>query len=190
MEPSQKKAQNGQSGDDTAQTGSLRDQASMIMQLEAKIRELAEQNAKFTDLAARAQADLQNAKVRLERDSSDMRKFAAESVVRRLLPTVDNIQRASRQMPEGLKSDEWVKGMLATTQELLRQLKDLGLQEMESLGQPSDPSFHEILMEGPGEKGKVIEVFDEGYVLSGKVIRPAKVKVGNGEVAGGTGVES
>jgi len=49
---------------------------------------------------------------------------------------------------------------------------------MSSMGSLIDPARHEVLMTGPGEAGKVLEVFEEGYELSGKVLRPAKVKIG------------
>ena len=151
--------------------------------LEAKVKELTEQVAKLTDIAARAQADLQNAKGRMEREREDIGKYALESFILRLLPTVDNFQRAMQHLPPALKDDEWAKGVLAMEQELLRILADVGLTRMDSLGKPLDPHRHEPLMEGPGKRGTVAEVFEEGYELNGRVLRPAKVRAGNGEEA-------
>lgn len=136
---------------------------------------------RLKDMAGRAQADLQNAKQRLEREAQDMRSFAAESVVRRILPTLDNFQRAFQSVPADLATNEWVKGVTAIEQELFRQVTELGLRRMESLGKPVDPQQHEVLSAGPGEDGTVAEVFEEGYTLNGKVIRPAKVRAGNGQ---------
>jgi molecular chaperone GrpE len=147
-------------------------------ELEAKIKELSEQIAKLTDIAGRAQADLQNAKIRLEKSREEMGKFAAEETLRRLLPVIDNFQRAFQHLPEDLKNHEWVKGIVAIEQDLMRHLGSMGLSRMESLGRPVDPSRHEILMTGEGEDGKVIEVFEEGFELHGRVLRPAKVKAG------------
>lgn len=141
-------------------------------------KELAQELARLKEIAARAQADLQNAKDRLHREADDFRRYAAEGVMRRLLPTIDNFQRAIQHVPRELKDNEWVKGVVAMEQELLRGLQDAGLKRMESLGVAADPARHEILMTGPGEEGNVIEVFEEGYVLYEKVLRPAKVKVG------------
>lgn len=149
--------------------------------LETKVKELEEQLMKLTDVAGRAQADLQNAKARMVKDDEERRKFAAEFVLQRLLPTIDNFQRAFQHLPEDLKNHEWVKGIFSVEQDLMKQLSALGLKRMESLGKPVDPNVHEVLMTGPGEEGKVIEVFEEGYELNGKVMRPAKVKVGAGK---------
>lgn len=136
--------------------------------------------ARFKELAARAQADLQNAKARVEREREEIGKFAAESLILRLLPTIDNLQRAMKHLPDALKDDEWAKGVLATEQELMRRLSDAGLKRIEALGQPIDPLRHEVLMAEDGGEGVVVEVFEDGYELSGKVLRPAKVKAGRG----------
>jgi molecular chaperone GrpE len=151
-----------------------------LADLQKQIKDLEVQVQKLTDIAGRAQADLQNAKTRLERDAQEMRTFAAEVVVKRLLPTVDNFQRAFQHLPSELQAHEWVKGVTAIEQDLMKQLTDMGLKKIASHGQAVDPHKHEVLMQGPGEAGKITEVFEEGYELNGKVIRPAKVKVGGG----------
>lgn len=147
---------------------------------QATIKQLEEQVLKLTDIAGRAQADLQNAKARLMRDQDDMRKFAGEMVIMKLLPVIDHLQRAFQHLPEELKQHEWVKGIVAIEQDLLRHFADLGLKRMSSLGESVDPNKHEVLLTGPGEEGNVIDVVEEGYELHGKVLRPAKVKAGQG----------
>lgn len=141
---------------------------------------LLQENAKLKDLAARAQADLQNAKARLDKEAGDSRKYASEGLLRALLPTIDNLQRAFSHLPEDLQSHEWVKGVQAVEQAFMKDLQMAGLQRMQSLGQPSDPHVHEVLQMGPGAEGVVTEVYEEGYLLYDKVLRPAKVKVGDG----------
>lgn len=139
---------------------------------------LQEELNRLKEIAGRAQADLQNAKDRLQREAEEFRRYAAEGVIRRLLPTIDNFQRAVKHVPAELKDHEWVRGIVAMEQELLRGLQDAGLKRMESLGVPVDATKHEVLMTGSGEEGRVIEVFEEGYLLHDKVLRVAKVKVG------------
>jgi molecular chaperone GrpE len=169
MEPqNQTQGDDGQRGDDR------------IADLEKHVKELTEQLSRVTDLAARSQADLQNAKARMQKDSDDFRKFASEAVIKKLLPTIDNFQRAAAHLPKDLEGHEWVKGMMATEQELLRQLQELGLKKMDVIGQQVDTSKHEVLTVGDGPEGQVTEVFEDGYELHGKVLRPAKVKVGGG----------
>ena len=149
-----------------------------VTKLQAEVAGLKQELSKLKDLAGRAQADLQNAKDRLERERQDVSKFALEGTLKRLLPTIDNFQRAFQHLPEDLENHDWVKGVSAIEQELVKQATDLGLKKMEALGASLDPSKHEVLQAGPGEEGKVIEVFEEGYEFNGRVLRPAKVKVG------------
>ncbi len=138
--------------------------------------------ARLKDLAGRAQADVQNAKQRMEREAADLRSFAAEGVIRRILPTLDNFQRAFSAVPADIASHEWVKGLTAIEQDLLKQVFDMGLSRMQSLGAVVDPAIHDIITVGPGDDGKVIEVFEEGYTLNGKVLRPAKVRAGSAAI--------
>lgn len=151
--------------------------------LQKELKTLQDELNRFRDMAARAQADLQNAKARVERESDELRKFAGEQIVRRMLPTLDNFQRAFQHVPQELQSHEWVKGVAAIEQDLMKQMQDVGLTRMQSLGSHVDPAKHEVLMTGSGDDGKVIEVFEEGYELNGKVLRPSKVRVGDGKPA-------
>lgn len=153
-----------------------------IAALQTELAALKEQVNSLTELAARAQADLQNARGRLERDAGELRKFAAEGVLRQLLPTVDNFQRAFQHLPDELKNHEWVKGITAIEQDLMRTLGELGLQKFSPVGEKIDPSRHEVLLTAPGEVNTVLDVLEDGYTLHGKVLRPAKVKAGEGPV--------
>lgn len=136
---------------------------------------------KLKDMAARAQADLQNAKIRMEKEAQDIRTYAVLGLVERLLPTIDNFQRAFNHLPEDLKDHEWVKGLQAMEQQLITDLQAVGLRKMDSIDQQLDPQRHEVLQSAPGEKDMVTQVLEEGYEFNGKVIRPAKVVVGNGD---------
>ncbi len=150
--------------------------------LRRQVTDLTAQVQKLTDMAARAQADLQNAKGRMQRDREELGRFATENVVRLLLPVLDHFRRAVEHLPKDRKDDEWTKGVLAIEQEFFRVLSELGLARMEVLGAQVDTARHEVLSVGPGAEGEVTEVFEDGYEIAGKVIRPAKVKVGDGSV--------
>lgn len=151
---------------------------SRINELEAKIEELTEQLKKASEVSSRSQAELQNAKIRLEREAGEIRKFASEAVLLKLLPTIDNLQRALKLLPKSLESDNWVKGIVALEQQFLKEVGDMGLKRFESVGQPLDAERHEVLMQVEGAAGTVIDVLEDGYELHGKVVRPAKVKAG------------
>lgn len=159
-------------GDDMAKAN----QSAAAQDIEAMQAEL----ERYKNLAARAQADLQNAKARVEKESQDLRKYATEGLILRILPTLDNFQRAFLHIPKDIEGNEWVKGVSAIEADLMRQMTDAGLSRLQVMGEVANPDRHEILTVGPGEEGKVTEVLEEGYELNGRVIRPAKVRVGDG----------
>ncbi len=162
--------------------------AAEFTELTKKIEELTQQLKAHSEAASRAQAELTNAKMRMEKEAQEIRKFASEMALLKFLPTIDNLQRALKHLPKDIEDKkgvypelvEWVKGIVALEQGFLKQVGELGLKKFESLGQKIDALRHEVLMEGPGEAGTVIEVLEDGYELHGKVIRPAKVKAGGG----------
>ncbi len=139
--------------------------------------------ARLKDIAGRAQADLQNAKERLKREREEIGLFAAEKLMLSILPTLDGFQRAMKHLPADLANNEWVKGIAATEADLMNRLKEMGLKRFDSVGTKADPKTEEIVMTGPGEEGVVVEMLEDGYTLHDKVLRPAKVKVGDGSQA-------
>jgi len=161
-------------------TKQIEDLQSQISTITVELSASKAEAAKMKDLAARSQADLQNAKGRVERERSELAAFALEAMLRKLLPTIDSFQRAFQHLPEELKKHEWVKGVTAIEHQLLKELEGAGLRRMSSIGATVDPQKHEVLQQGEGKKDAVIEVYEEGYELSGRVLRPAKVKIGDG----------
>lgn len=169
-------------GDDelTAKIKALEAEDGKTKESQQKMDELSEQLKKASDMASRSQAELQNVKIRLEREAADLRKYASEAVLLKLLPTIDNLQRALKSIPKDIADNAWVKGIVALEQSFIKQAADMGLKRFESIDQPLDAERHEVLMQGPGKAGTVTEVIEDGYELHGKIVRPAKVKVGGG----------
>lgn len=147
----------------------------------AKCAQLQAELDKMKDLAGRAQADLQNAKDRMQREGEDIRKFALENTLLSLLPTIDNFQRAFDHLPEELSDHDWVKGVQAIEQDLVSKLSAMGLERIECKGETVDPDKHEVLQTGSGEEGIITDVVEDGYTFNGRLIRPAKVVVGDGD---------
>ena len=149
------------------------------------VKALGEELARMKELAARAQADLQNARERMRREAQEVRAFALEGMFLKLLPTVDNLRRAFDHLPADLAAHEWVRGLRAVEQAMAKDFADSGLRKMECMGQAADPHRHEVLASRPGAKDVILAVVGDGYELHGKMLRPAKVIVGDGTV--GTG---
>lgn len=133
----------------------------------------------MTELAKRTMADFQNYKRRQDEERRVIITMANVDLIRSLIPITDNLDRAKQHVPAG--AEEWFKGIEMCTTQLHKVLNDSGLKPIESLNQPFNPDLHEGLAQGPGPKDTVIEELEKGYMLGDRVIRHAKVKVGNGE---------
>jgi molecular chaperone GrpE len=166
---------------DDASESDAHDQNTKVLAMEGQIKDLLQKLQHMTDLAARSQADLQNAKTRMQKDREELQRFSAELTLRMLLPTIDNFQRAAQHLPKDIEGHEWVKGMLATEKELVRQFQELGLQRMECMGTPVDTAMHDVVSVAEGDEGVIVQVLEDGYTLHGRLLRPAKVVVGGGK---------
>lgn len=148
-------------------------------------QKLVEDMQKMTEVAQRALADLANFKRRTEEERAHVIVYANLELIKDLLPVLDNFQRAQTHLPENMNDDtqNWVNGILQTFKQFQDALTKRGLTEMKTVGEKFDPHSHEAMLQGPGEKDVVVEELEKGYLLGEKVVRTAKVKVGNGETA-------
>lgn len=153
-------------------------EANNSSQKDLQIAQLQEELATMTESAKRAMADLQNFKRRAEEERANIRIHANMNLLESIFPAIDNLARAFEQMPEELQENEWVKGIQEIEKGLLGALDQLGLKAIDQTGVPADPNKHQVLMEGEGPAGEVIQVLEKGYEFNGKTIRPAKVQVG------------
>jgi molecular chaperone GrpE len=106
--------------------------------------------------------------------------YATEDILLKLLPIVDNLEIADRELTEEQKKNEFIKGVLQIAGQLREFLKSHGVEEFKAEKEKFNPEFHEAVgtVEGTGlEPGIVAEVVKKGYTLQGKLLRPAKVKV-------------
>jgi len=122
----------------------------------------------------RALADYQNLQKRYERERTDFIQFANSNLILRLIEVLNHLEKAA----ESLKD----KGLDLVVTEFKRILTEEGLEEIKSQGEKFDPNFMEAVevVEGKNEE-KVAEVVSKGYLLNGKVLLPAKVKVFKGK---------
>ena len=141
-----------------------------------------ELNEKVEQLTAdlqRLQADFINYKKRAEKERSDALKFGRESAVTELLPVFDSLDRAFSHTPEDLKDNNWVKGINGLEKQLVTVMSELGLTKIETIGMTFDPVTMEAVSieDGDGDSEVVSEELQSGYMLDGRVVRPAMVKV-------------
>jgi molecular chaperone GrpE len=131
----------------------------------------------------RAAADLANFRKEVERQRSETVKNANADLLRRLLPVLDDMERAFQKLPADLANVPWVDGMRLIEQKMLSILEQEGVTPYNALGQEFDPAFHDaIMMEDtdPENDGKVVGEILQGYRFRDRVLRPALVRVGKG----------
>jgi molecular chaperone GrpE len=132
------------------------------------------------DRLLRTAADYENAKKRLVKEKEDFLKFASERLISELLPSLDNLNRAIETAEKDNPDDPILKGIHLTEKGVFDVLKRHGLSRVEALNQPFSVEFHEALGQvetSEKEEGTVVEELETGYMLHGKLIRPARVKI-------------
>ena len=129
----------------------------------------------------RAQADYANFKKRLEQDKLDAVKYANAGMILKILPVLDDFERAVEHMPPELEKAPWVGGINGIARKLESTLESSGLTCIKAQGEFFDPSLHEAVGSAPGAEGMVVRELEKGYKLNERVLRPARVLVGSGE---------
>lgn len=145
--------------------------------LQQELEQTQQKLEEMTAISQRALADLQNFKRRTEEEKGAFIQNANAALFMELLPALES---ASRAMEHENKDAEWAKGVEQVLTQLISSCEKMGLTTIPT-DIPFDPTIHEALLTGPGPKDTIIEVLEKGYKLGEKVIKPARVKVGNGE---------
>jgi len=151
----------------------------------AELKRLETERTELQDKLSRRQADFENYRKRTERERGETYNKIVGDVVGKLLPVIDNLQRALDaeafvQASESEEFRDFLHGVELISKQLNGVLEELGLRPVEALGQPFDPHLHEaVATESTGdyEPDTVIQELARGYVLGEKLLRPAMVKV-------------
>mgnify|MGYP001304088613 CR=1 FL=1 len=133
------------------------------------------QTARIAELETnykRVLADYQNQDRRFKEAQSQIIKFAGAVLIEKILPNIDSLEKAQNHLKDS--------GLEMVIKELHETLKSEGLQPIESDNKLFDPKTMDCVEAIPGKKDQVVETLTKGYFLYGKVLRPAKVRVGSG----------
>ena len=125
----------------------------------------------------RSLADFQNYKKRIERDNEAMRANMKGDIVKKVLPMLDDLERALQNRPAG---ETWADGIELIVRKFQTMLESEGIKRIEAEGAEFDPNFHEAISHEPNgevKSGHVIAIVQNGYMLGERVIRPALVRV-------------
>lgn len=143
--------------------------------------ECQKQNAELNEKILRLNAEMANMRRHAMEDRERFMKYEGEEILTKLLPMVDNFERAiALEQNENEELNKFLEGFKMIYANLLSTLKSFGVEEIEALGKPFDPSKMEaVLTESivEEEANVVLDVLQKGYIYKDKVIRPAMVKV-------------
>lgn len=139
---------------------------------------LAEQDA-LRDRLLRTQAEMENYRKRVQRERDEERRYAAQSVVRDLLPVLDNLQRAIEAAEKGGTVDDLRNGVQMVLQQAIEMLGRSNVRPIEAVGQLLDPNLHEAITQMPSDQPPltILQEVERGYTLHDRVLRPSKVIV-------------
>jgi molecular chaperone GrpE len=151
--------------------------AAEMESLSQQLRQAEARAAEYKDGWARAQADFQNYKKRLERDNELTYISMKGDIIKKILPALDDLERALQNRPA---ENAWANGIELIARKLQNVLDSEGIKRIEAEGVEFDPNFHEAISHEPADgvkSGFVIAVVQNGYMLGERVIRPALVRV-------------
>jgi molecular chaperone GrpE len=153
-----------------------------VKKLEEKITDLEGRLEELNDKYLRLFSEFDNYRKRTNKERLDLLSTAGEEIIISLLPVLDDFDRALAAMEKNGVTGIDLEGVKLIRNKLISVLKKKGLEPLTAIGEPFDTDFHEALTSVPAPteelKGKVVDEIEKGYLLNGKVIRFAKVVVG------------
>lgn len=145
------------------------------------VNEFEQQLGELTLDLQRTRADFENYRKRVDAEKVAARESGQASAILKLIPVIDNIERAIAYMPEDLRENTWAQGVSSLVKNLDKSLESLGVKRIDAKpGTPFNPELHEAIQfdeDATGETEVVAEELQAGYTLNGSVIRHAMVKV-------------
>ncbi|MGA6970263.1 MAG: nucleotide exchange factor GrpE [Candidatus Binatus sp.] len=151
--------------------------------LRAQLAEKDKEIAELKDKYLRTLADSENARKRIRQQSEESVRIQRESILRDLLPIIDNLERALAAARSGTEGKTIVDGVEMTVRALIDFLRAQGVTPLQSVGQSFDPNRHEAVDHVASEKhppNTVVDEFHRGYLIGERVLRPARVSVAKG----------
>jgi len=158
------------------EAGTGEETQSLKSQLELKEKEVTENYNKYL----RALADLENYKKRAVKEKSDLIKYGNENLLRDFLPILDSLDRAMDTATKSNNFDSFREGLTLVRNQFLCCLEKYGVEPIAACGEDFDPNVHEAMMEVASdshEDSKVVDEYEKGYLLQGRLLRPSKVSV-------------
>jgi molecular chaperone GrpE len=160
----------------------------LIDELQLALTAKAEEAKSLNDKYLRLAAEFDNYKRLIQRDQRDQIRFGNESLLKELLPVVDNLERAIKASREGGHNEALIQGVDLTLKQLTGALTRFHVTPVQTIGQPFDPATHQAVVSIASEKVPAQHVLDElqrGYLLHDRILRAAMVSVSTGQAENG-----
>jgi molecular chaperone GrpE len=145
------------------------------------VEKLGKESALYKDKWLRAEAEMDNYKKRVHKEKLDQLKYGYETIIREILPVVDNLERAIEYSKTHAQKDSLYEGVELTLKLLKKVIEGFGVNTISTVGQLFDPNFHEgigVEENQNYEDNVVVKEVEKGYLYNDRLIRPAKVIVG------------
>ncbi|BCW98738.1 MAG: nucleotide exchange factor GrpE [Armatimonadota bacterium] len=179
----------GLSSEDTLEDAvSTADSSDLLAQLEAERARAEEEHQRYL----RALADFANYKKRVAEQEARARQFATRELVLKILPIIDDFERALTSAEESQSFEALRDGLVMTLRKLMSVLESEGVQPIEAVGREFDPSMHEAVMrveDSEHPENTIVHELQKGYTLASEVIRPSRVSVAVSGSSGDSGEE-
>lgn len=134
---------------------------------------------KLKDTLLRVQADFENFKKRSERDRQDMIFFLKSDIFKKILPRLDDLERIIKNTPEDMQSWALYEWIISLEKSFKKDLNSMWVSVFESIWQEADPHKHDVMTQIPWKENVIVDEFEKWYELEWRVLRHAKVVVGN-----------
>ena len=146
---------------------------------QSTIESLTAERDQLIDQLQRSVAEFQNYRRRNEQERFKMREIATRDVLLSILPPIDDLDRAIKNIPDEDQMNALRDGLLAIERKFLNVLERNGVTQVGTVGDEFDPAFHEaVATDESGERSHIVEVYQTGYRQGEAALRPAMVKVG------------
>ncbi len=169
-----------QEGMAEAQAETAAAEAAELPTLEQQLAMAQAEAEDYKDRWMRSQAEFANARKRMDKQRMDAYSNATANVIDKLLPIVDDFDRAMDNLPAEIQEHSWLEGMQLVQRKLFATLDTFNVTPIEAVGQPFDPNLHEAITQevtDAYESGVVCRVLQTGYKIGDRVIRPSLVVV-------------
>ncbi len=157
-----------------------KDKKGKVKVLKESLEEKEEELKTLYDKLLRTQAEFENYKKRMAKEKSDLIKYANEEMVKEILHTVDNLERATQHAKESNQSENITEGVDIILKQLLKSIERFGVRGFSSAGEKFDPNKHEAVIQmesAEHEPNTIIAESQKGYFLHERLLRPALVTV-------------